>query len=191
VIQFGEIRPVGDARPRHVDVRVIAASNRNLADEVAAGRFREDLYYRLGVFPIRLPPLRERPEDVPALVEHLVARIAREVGKPVRGATPEAVELLMRYGFPGNVRELENEIERAILLADPDQSIGAELLSDRVLLGTAASRPPSRLEVEVDEFERARIRTALARAHDNKPQAAEELGLTYRGLVKKMRRLGM
>jgi two-component system response regulator HupR/HoxA len=191
VIQYGEIRPVGEARPRHVDVRVIAATNRRLAEEVAAGRFREDLYYRLGVFPIRVPPLRERPEDIPALVEHLVARIARDVGKPVRGATPEAVELLTRYAFPGNVRELENEIERAILLADPETSLGAELLSDRVLLGTAVGRPPSRLEVEVDEFERARIRTALARAHDSKPQAAEELGLTYRGLVKKMRRLGM
>jgi transcriptional regulator with PAS, ATPase and Fis domain len=143
------------------------------------------------VFPIRLPPLRERLEDVPALVDHIVARVAREVGKPVRGATPEALELLGRYAFPGNIRELENEIERAILLVDAGQAIGAELLSDRILLGAAAARPPSRLDVEVDEFERARIRAALARASDSKPQAAEELGLTYRGLVKKMRRLGL
>jgi Nif-specific regulatory protein len=172
-------------------VRIITATNRHLADEVAAGRFREDLYYRLGVFPIRLPTLRERREDVPALVEHLIARLSRQVGKPVLGATAEAIDALERYPFPGNVRELENEIERAILLAEPGAWITPDLLSDRLLLGVAAARPPSRLVADVDEFERARIRTALARAGESKPRAAEELGLTYRGLLKKMRRLGI
>jgi DNA-binding NtrC family response regulator len=191
VLQHGEIRPVGDGRPHHVDVRIVTATNRRLADEVAAGRFREDLFYRIGVFPIRLPALRERREDVPALVEHLVARLARQVGKIIPGVTAEALAALERYPFPGNVRELENELERAILLAEPGAWITPELLSDRLLLGVAATRPPSRLVADVDEFERARIRTALARAGDSKPRAAEELGLTYRGLLKKMRRLGI
>jgi transcriptional regulator with GAF, ATPase, and Fis domain len=191
VLQNGEVRAVGDARPHRVDVRVIAATNRRLADEVEARRFREDLYYRLSAFPIRVPPLRERSDDVPALVAHLMARLGRRLGKTVGEPTPEALEVLQGYGFPGNVRELENEIERAILLAEPGAAITPDLLSDRLFVEATARRAAGRLEANVDEFERARIRSALVRVGDNGPQAAEELGLTYRGLRKKMRRLGM
>jgi len=108
VLQDGEIRQVGDNHPRKVDVRIVAATNRRLEDEVKAGRFREDLYYRLRVFPIRLPPLRDRAEDIPAIARHLVRRHAKALGKAVEGLTPEAVALLARYPFPGNVRELAN-----------------------------------------------------------------------------------
>ena len=190
VLQEGEIRPVGDTRDRKVDVRVVAATNRKLEDEVKAGRFREDLLYRLRVFPIRLPPLRDRLEDLPALAAHLVARIATQVRKPVGDPTTETIAALQRYAFPGNVRELENELERAILLADPGAPITEDLLSDHVLTnGTGTA--PSVLQTRTDGFEREQILAALERGGGVKTRAAEELGITYRGLLKKMRRLGM
>src|SRR5581483_5491851 len=115
VLQEGEVRPVGENLPRPVDVRIVAATNRKLEEEVKAGRFREDLYYRLRVFPIHLPPLRERREDIPALARHLVARLAAQLKKPVGPPTPEALAILARYPFAGNVRELANELERAMI----------------------------------------------------------------------------
>jgi two-component system response regulator HupR/HoxA len=190
VLQEGEIRPVGDTRDRKVDVRVVAATNRKLEDEVKAGRFREDLYYRLRVFPIRLPPRRDRLEDVPALAAHLVARLARQVRKPVGQPTAEAIAALQRYSFPGNVRELENELERAILLAEPGAPITEDLLSDHVTAGVGHA-PASVLQSRTDSFEREQIVDALERAGGVKTHAAEALGITYRGLLKKMRRLGM
>jgi two-component system, NtrC family, response regulator HupR/HoxA len=191
VLQEGEIRPVGESRTRQVDVRIIAATNRHLEDEVQAGRFREDLYYRLRVFPIRTPPLRERLEDVPALVRHFVRRIAAQLKKPVGEPTPELLGCLARHPFPGNVRELANELERAILMADPGAPLTEDLLSDRVQEAAGASEPPGLLQVRTSSFERTEIESALARAHGVKTRAAEELGITYRGLLKKMRRLGM
>ena len=190
VLQEGEIRPVGDTRDRKVDVRIIAATNRRLEDEVKAGRFREDLYYRLRVFPIRLPALRDRLEDVPALARHLVARLATHVRKPIGEPTPETIAALQRYAFPGNVRELANELERAILLADPGAPLTEDLLSDHVTAGGPQSAP-SVLQSRTDGFEREQIVAALERAGGVKTHAAEELGITYRGLLKKMRRLGM
>jgi two-component system response regulator HupR/HoxA len=190
VLQEGEIRPVGDSHDRRVDVRVVAATNRKLEDEVKAGRFREDLYYRLRVFPIRLPPLRDRLEDLPALAVHLTTRIARQVRKPVGAPTPETIAALQRYRFPGNVRELENELERAILLAEPGAPLTEDLLSDHVA-AEAERAVPSVLQARTDGFEREQIQAALERAGGVKTRAAEELGITYRGLLKKMRRLGM
>jgi len=190
VLQEGEIRPVGDTRDRKVDVRVVVATNRKLEDEVKAGRFREDLYYRLRVFPIRLPALRDRLEDVPALARHLVARLASQVRKPVGEPTPETIAALQRYAFPGNVRELANELERAILLAEPGAPLTEDLLSDHVTAAGPQSAP-SVLQSRTDGFEREQIVAALERAGGVKTHAAEELGITYRGLLKKMRRLGM
>jgi Nif-specific regulatory protein len=190
VLQEGEIRPVGDTRDRKVDVRVVAATNRKLEDEVKAGRFRDDLYYRLRVFPIRLPPLRDRLEDVPALAAHLVGRLATQVRKAVGPPTPETIAALQRYVFPGNVRELQNELERAILLADEGAPLTEDLLSDHVTAG-GAQAAPSVLQSRTDGFERDQIVAALERAGGVKTHAAEELGITYRGLLKKMRRLGM
>ncbi len=191
VLQAGEIRPVGETRARPVDVRVIAATNRRLEEEVKAGRFREDLYYRLRVFPIRMPPLRQRREDVPLLARHLVARIATQLKKPVGDLTPEALAVLQAYSFPGNVRELANELERAILLAEPGAPISEDLLSDHVQEAGGDGAPRSLLQTRTSSFEREQIEAALARAGGVKARAAEELGLTYRGLLKKMRRLGM
>jgi two-component system response regulator HupR/HoxA len=190
-LQEGEIRPVGDTRHRKVDVRVVTATNRKLEDEVKAGRFREDLFYRLKVFPIRLPPLRDRVEDIPALAVHLTRRLAQQVQKEVGDPTPEALAALSRYSFPGNVRELANELERAILLAEPGAPISDDLLSDHVTVAGAASAPPSVLQARTDGFEREQILAALERAGGVKTRAAEELGITYRGLLKKMRRLGL
>jgi len=192
VLQEGEVRPVGESRPRSVDVRVIAATNRMLEDEVKAGRFREDLYYRLRVFPIRIPPLRDRAEDIPALARFLVRRLAEEQKKPVGELSPDALALLMHYPFPGNVRELANELERAILLAPPGAPVTADLLSDELqAAGENAGEVPGALELRKSTFEREEITAALQRAGGVKTRAAEELGITYRGLLKKMRRLGM
>jgi transcriptional regulator with GAF, ATPase, and Fis domain len=190
VLQEGEIRPVGDTRDRAVDVRVIAATNRKLEDEMKAGRFRQDLLYRLRVFPIRIPPLRDRLEDVPALAAHLVRRIAGTLRKEVGAPSSEALAALQRYAFPGNVRELENELERAILLAEPGAPITDDLLSDHVTAG-ASSVPPSVLQSRTDSFEREQILAAIENAKGVKTRAAEALGITYRGLLKKMRRLGL
>jgi len=188
VLQEGEVRPVGDSTTRAVDVRMITATNRRLDEEVRSGRFREDLYYRLRVFPIRMPPLRERAEDVPLLARHFVGRLAAQLGKPVGDLTSGAIELLQSYAFPGNVRELANELERAVLLAEPGAPIAEDLLSDHIHTAAAPPPPPGALQAAA---ERAEVEAALGRSGGNRTRAAEELGLTYRGLIKRMRRLGM
>ncbi len=191
VLQEGEVRPVGENRPRTVDTRVLVATNRNLDQEVKAGRFRADLYYRLRVFPIRLPPLRDRREDIPALTRHLLDRLAHQLKKPVAEPTEEALALLARYPFPGNVRELANELERAVLLAEPGAPLSEDLLSERLQEGAGNGGAPSVLQRRTDDFEREQIVAALERAGGVKTRAAAELGITYRGLLKKMKRLGM
>jgi Nif-specific regulatory protein len=191
VLQDGEIRLVGDNQPRKVDVRVLAATNRRLEDEVKAGRFREDLYYRLRVFPIRIPPLRERLDDMPALASHLVRRVASQLGKPVQDPTPEALALLARYPFPGNVRELANELERAVLMTDPGEPVGEDALSERIQEAALDGAAPGALRRRTEDVEREEIRAAIERNGGNKTHAAEALGITYRGLLKKMKRLGI
>ncbi|MEK7265792.1 MAG: sigma-54 dependent transcriptional regulator, partial [Pseudomonadota bacterium] len=118
VLQEGDVDPVGSKRPVKVDVRVISATNRDLAEEVKAGRFREDLYYRLNVFPVHIPPLRDRQEDIPALVDHFIQRYNAEERRDVRGVQHEVLEVLMKQSWPGNVRQLENTIFRAVVLAE-------------------------------------------------------------------------
>src|SRR6201995_5135532 len=122
-IQESEVEPVGARKPVKVDIRLISATNRNLAADVKAGRFREDLFYRLHVFPITVPPLRERPNDIPALARHFLALFAAEEGKRIRSITPEALRLLTAFPWPGNIRQLENAVFRAVVLAEGD-SIG-------------------------------------------------------------------
>jgi Nif-specific regulatory protein len=117
VLQEGEIKRVGENHVRHVDVRIIAATNKNLAEKIKDGSFREDLYYRLNVIAISLPPLRERADDLPLLIQHFLSKFAAKYKKPIHGFTTEALNLLTRYHWPGNVRELENTIERAVVLA--------------------------------------------------------------------------
>jgi two-component system response regulator HupR/HoxA len=191
VLQEGEIRPVGDSRSHPVDVRVIAATNRRLDEESRAGHFREDLYYRLAVFPITIPPLRDRPEDIGVIARHLLRRLSGQLRKPIGELTPEAISLLERYPWRGNVRELANEIERAMLLADVGGPISDDLLSAHVHEAAAATAPPGALQSKTDDFERHQIIAALERHNGVKMRIAEELGLSYRGLMKKMRRLGL
>ncbi len=120
-IQEGEVEPVGARKPVKVDVRLVSATNRDLIADVKAGRFREDLFYRLHVFPITVPPLRERPADIPALARHFLARFAAEEGKRIRLITPEALRVLTAFRWPGNIRQLENAVFRAVVLAEADE----------------------------------------------------------------------
>ncbi len=131
-LQEGEIRPVGATNAKHVNVRIVAATNRNLEEEVKRGRFREDLYYRLKVFPIRLPPLRERRDDIPLLAANFLERYAAEIGKPVGGFTQQCMELMKGYDWPGNVRELQNEVQRLVIQLEPGAFATPELLSPRI-----------------------------------------------------------
>ena len=193
VLQEGEIRPVGATNTKHVSVRVVAACNRNLEQEVSAGRFREDLYYRLKVFPIRVPPLRERRDDIPLLVTHFIARYTREIGKPLAGLAQEATELLVSYDWPGNVRELENEIQRIVIQADPGGFVTRELLSPRVrkvegIVGHAVSARGTLKEM-VEQVEKYFLIEALREHGNNKTSAAKALGITREGLHKKLRQL--
>ena len=187
VLQEGEIRRVGASGPRKVNVRVIAATNADLEAEIRTGRFRQDLYYRLNVFPIRLPPLRDRVEDVPALADYLLRIYRERARRAVPGVTPEALACLRAYPFPGNVRELENEIERAVALADDGQSIQPEHLSDRIREAGAAARGPLTLNEAVEQLKRRMIEDAL-REGGSKTRAAERLGLTRQSLQQMLRR---
>ncbi len=201
-LQEGEVRPLGAQSARKVNVRIVAATNRKLEQEVAAGRFREDLYYRLKVFPLRVPPLRERPEDIPALAAHFLERYTGEFGRKVAGFTQAALDRLRAYDWPGNVRELENEVQRAVIQADDESFIGPELLSSRIVDGTAAPEPPAgndapdgsrseTLRQIMDRYERQVLLKALAAHGNNKTSAAKTLGITREGLHKKLKNLGL
>jgi len=195
-IQEKTIRRVGGTSDRRVDVRILAATNRRLEDEVAAGRFREDLYYRLNVIQIGLPPLRDRSEDIPLLVQHFVEKYAGELGKPVPAFSEAAMKRLLDYPFPGNVRELENMVERAVALS-PGGTIGPESLPPSVLeptaRGSAAKLPAdgANLDSLVNEFERGLLREALRQSRGVKKRAAHLLGISFRSFRYRLEKLGM
>ncbi|MCU0589031.1 MAG: sigma 54-interacting transcriptional regulator [Syntrophobacteraceae bacterium] len=192
VLQDGEIRPVGAGQPRNVNVRVISATNRDLATDVRSGRFREDLYYRLNVFPIKLPPLRERSGDIPILVRHFVRKHSERNRKEVRGISKMAMGCLSGHAFPGNVRELENEIERAVALVEDHGVIELEHLSRSLRSGAVCTNGPeppgTTLKEKVEHLEISALREALAKHSGNKTLAARELGLSRFGLIKKIQR---
>ena len=187
VLQEGEVRRVGGSGTRRVDVRVIAATNADLEADVAAGRFRRDLYYRLNVFPVRLPPLRERTEDVAALADHFLRQACRRGRRAVPTVGGEAQALLRAYPWPGNVRELENEIERAVALADDGRPLGPAHLSERIAAGAGAARSVQTLNEAVEALKRRMIEDAL-RECGSKTRAAERLGLTRQSLQQMLRR---
>ena len=187
VLQEGEIRRVGASSPRRIDVRVLAATNADLEMDVESGRFRKDLYYRLNVFPVRLPPLRERVEDIPALAEYFLRMYRERARRAVPGITPEALRCLRAYPFPGNVRELENEIERAVALAEPGQPIGLAQLSERLRGSEARPAAPLTLNDAIEQLKRRMIEDAL-RECGSKTRAAERLGLTRQSLQQMLRR---
>lgn len=195
VLQEREVRRVGGSRSRRIDVRVVAATNRDLHRDAADGRFREDLYYRLAVFPIRLPPLRERPADVVPLAHHFLALHGATEGKPNVGLSPEARRLLLSHAWPGNVRELENEIQRGLAMAEPGETLTPEHLSER--LGAilepveAQVQPGDTLRETLARVEAYLIRCALDDHGGRRAATARTLGLTREGLHKKMKRLGV
>ena len=197
VLQQGEVRRVGDARSTRVDVRVLASTNRDLASQVQAGRFREDLYYRLNVVQVRLPPLRERQEEIGQLAERLIARHAERIGVAPRRLLPRALELLQRYRWPGNVRELENALERALVLSEDDE-IGPDALPDAVQRTLVPEPVPGSLDPDDLSVKRAQrvleadlIRRALERTEGNRTRAAELLELSPRALLYKIREYGL
>jgi len=182
VLQEREFEPLGSERTQRVDVRVIAASNRDLRAMVSDGRFQEDLYYRLNVIPVHIPPLRERRDDVPVLVEHFIAKHAQRAGKRIEGVQAGVIEALQASDWPGNVRELENTIERAVVLS-PTPQIGPDVI--RILDVTSAPPPglPSlNLRQNLDWTERETVRRALDTAGGVKKDAAEAMGISQRAL---------
>jgi transcriptional regulator with PAS, ATPase and Fis domain len=194
VLQEGEVTRVGETKPRKIGVRVIAATNKDLEAELKAGRFRQDLYYRLSVFPIRLPSLRARIGDIPLLASHFLEKRRAAMKVPCEGFTAEALEAFGHYDWPGNVRELENEIQRALVLVRPGGRIGIEDLSPRIrechdILRTSSRR--GTLKEAVAAVERENIRRAFQKHRGNKTQMAAELGLSRWTLLQKMKALGL
>jgi len=199
VLQEGEIRPLGSNTRRTVDVRVVAATNKDLEEEVRAGRFRRDLYYRIATFVIEIPPLRQRSEDIEPLAQAVLKDAMAALGKTVQGFTHEALDCLQAYHWPGNVRELQNEVKRMLVLARQDY-LGAELISPRILHAA-----PEELQAEIDlltgidgslkhrveQLEARILKETLVRHRWNKTRAAEELGLSRVGLRNKLERYGL
>jgi len=187
VLQEGEVRPVGEERARTVDVRVLASTHRDLAQEVRAGRFREDLLYRLDVVHLAIPPLRERPEDVPVLVRHFLARFAERFGVAAVHAADAIAERLAGQAWPGNVRELEHVIERLVALS-PAEGLDLSLLPG---VGSGEERAPLPLRDRVQAYERGLVVLALREARGNRSEAARRLGISRVTLHDKLRRYGL
>lgn len=200
VLQEKEIRPLGSNKRRPVDVRIVAATNKNIEEEVRAGRFRQDLYYRLATFTIKLPPLRDRLEDIPYLTAYLLEESMKELGKRVEGVTSETMECLQKYQWPGNVRELQNEIKRMLVLAQNDK-LEANLISPHILRATpdelrhdmkvVTGSSNSTLKDRIEQLESRVLKETLVRLSWNKTRAAEELGLSRVGLRSKLERYGL
>jgi DNA-binding NtrC family response regulator len=197
VLQERVVQRLGSSEDIHVDVRVIAASNVNLLDRVAQGRFRADLYYRLNVVPLKMPPLRQRESDIPVLVDHLVNKICKMEGVPLKRVTPEAMQRLVSSSWPGNVRQLENAVEMAVAMSGDLEALSA------AVFGLSNSAPGKLLPIEADgpfhlpesvdfgtavgQFERAMLESALLRTSGNKTAAADLLGLKRTTLIMKLR----
>jgi transcriptional regulator with PAS, ATPase and Fis domain len=201
VLQDGEIRPLGSSETLKVNVRVIAATNRDLRKDVEQGRFREDLFYRLQVVEIELPPLRERRSDIPAFAHHFLERVNERLGRGLEGITNAAMQRLLSWPWPGNVRELENEIERLVVLAGDEKVVSVEMLSEHIQNGGQRNAAPAdglvpevaaerEMTRAVDALKRYMILTAL-RETGNKTRAAEQLGIPRQSLQKMMKRLGL
>jgi transcriptional regulator with GAF, ATPase, and Fis domain len=195
-LQEGEVHTLGERAPRKVNVRVLAATHKDLFKMVHAGTFREDLYYRVASLAVHVPPLRERPEDIAALISHFLSHYARRNDRAIEGITAEAIGVLQNYSWPGNVRELVAEIERLVLYTDEGSYIGVEHISPRIRPASSQSRSegathsPAHLENMLDDYERRVITETLKRNNYNVARAATALGLGSRQtLYKKLKRL--
>jgi two-component system response regulator PilR (NtrC family) len=214
VIQEKTLRPIGEQRETPIDVRILSATHKNLSDLVAQAKFREDLYYRINVIELRVPALRERAEDIPDLADAIVRRLARRLGTDAPVITPEALDVLREFPFPGNVRELENVLERAIALCnqgridvgdlqlrsvprlESEPPLPAETLAR--MRGAAVPEAPAAqqqgtpaLGEQLEDVERAAIIRALEQARYNKTAAAKALGMTFRALRYRIKKLGI
>lgn len=192
VLQDNEVRPVGDTQSKLIDARVIAATSKNLEKEVASGKFREDLFYRLNVLPIFLPPLIDRPEDIPLLCDHFIELFSLKLGKKITGIAPSAMAVLLRYSWPGNVRELENVIERAMVMAEGDVLVREVL--PRKMLSEAQTIQCSKdivdgfsIRAGKEILEKNLIRKALEATGGNRTQAAKLLEISHPSLLQKMK----
>jgi two-component system response regulator HydG len=194
VIQEREITRVGGEEVIDVDVRVMAATNKELMEEIESGRFREDLYYRLNVVSVNIPPLRDRREDIPLLAQHFLKMFSEKNNKEIKGFTPQAMDNFLKYGWPGNVRELMNAVERGVVLAQTEyldervlsvaskvEEFEAEMISKNGIPG----------DIPLDEIERVAILKALGLAEGNKSEAARRLGITRQTLLKKLKKYGV
>jgi len=186
VLQDGTLERVGGTKTVTVDVRVIAATNRDLAQMLVEKSFREDLYYRLSVFPIALPPLRERPADILPLAEHILRQVSRRLGKRVAGFSEEARQLLQEYPWPGNIRELQNVVERAAILCQADRIEPAHLNLSAPSHIAAADEPRT-----LRDLEREAIVQALAACGGNRREAAKQLGIGLRTLYARLKEYGI
>ena len=193
VLQEREFERLGGKKTIHVDVRIIAATNQDLRAALEQGTFREDLYYRLNVVPINLPPLRERKEDIPHLVDHFLKKFAADTGGAARSISPKALEKITAYHWPGNVRELENIIERSMVLSRNDVIQGADIQLDARAVSTSATDCVPFLPdgMTMEQYEQELIREALRRTDDNKSQAARLLGLTRNALRYRLSQMGV
>ncbi len=197
VVQEKTFRRIGDAEDIHVDVRIISATNKNLGDNVKSGLFREDLYYRLNVIPLHLPPLRERKEDIPVLTKHFIEKYSRDFGKEIKTISAYALELLIQYPFPGNIRELENIIERSVALETsniilPENLILSEVVVDKnVDTLSELTDAGINLNEELEKFEKNLIEKALQKAQGSKTRASELLKISYDSLHYRTEKLGI
>jgi len=197
VVQEKTFRRIGGAKDIQVDVRIISATHQNLADNVKTGTFREDLYYRLNVIPLQLPPLRGRKEDIPILTKHFIEKYSREFGKEIITISAYALELLMEYPFPGNIRELQNIIERSVALETSNIILPENLILSKEISGEEEKTIPAlsddglNLNGELAIFEKRLIEKALEKASGSKSRAAELLKISYDSLHYRSEKLGI
>src|SRR5690606_31157174 len=207
ILQEGTYMPVGATQPKKVSVRVIAATNRNLKEMIAKGEFREDLYYRINVINVALPPLRERQEDIPVLMDFFLQKRCEEAGLPLKTFSKKCLEKMLDHQWPGNVRELQNEVERLVVLAGDDKTITPDMLSARILeSGESHGHSHSHsgggsflkgvntngsLKDALEELEIIMIREGLKRTGFNKSKLSKELGISRAGLIMKVEKYGL
>jgi DNA-binding NtrC family response regulator len=190
VIQTKELTPVGDTRVLTVDVRIIAATNADLMQRVKEGKFREDLFYRLNVIEIRMPSLRDRRDDIPILIKHYLDQFNKESGKTIRDIDYEAMQALLVYDWPGNIRELRNTLERAVVLAE-GEVITIHDLPDKFRTLDVEGVSTSTLRQALDAFERDYIKRSLGENKGNKEATADKLGIDLATLYRKLKKLGI
>jgi two-component system response regulator HupR/HoxA len=195
VLQEGTFMPVGGTAPKKVNVRVVAATNRPLKEMIAKGEFREDLYYRINVINVALPPLRERKEDIPILMDHFLEKKCAEMGHPLKQWAKKTLEKFMDFNWPGNIRELQNEVERLVVLAADEKVIGPDLLSSRITDAVDGPSPVGNLrgintqgtlKKAIEELEAYMIKEGLKRCNFNKSKLSKELGISRAGLIMKV-----